>query len=121
MADFEKVQLQVEVVRTQLDSLIKDVNNLKAQKLNFTVDSSGLDAINRFNSSVQAITQNVDGLSGKFTRIWSGAADGAPTRTIETVNEGLGRTTEIIRTLDEETQQYTTVQTKATTNYDEKA
>ena len=121
MADFEKVQLQVEVVRTQLDSLIKDVNNLKAQKLNFTVDSSGLDAINRFNSSVQAITQNVDGLSGKFTRIWSGAADGAPTRTIETVNEGLGRTTEIIRTLDEETQQYTTVQTKATTNYDEMA
>lgn len=118
MADFEKVQLQVEVVRTQLDSLIKDVNNLKAQKLNFTVDSSGLEAINRFNSSVQAITQNVDGLSGKFTRIWAGAADGAPTRTIETVNEGLGRTTEIIRTLDEETQQYTTVQTKATTNYD---
>lgn len=121
MADFEKVQLQVEVVRTQLDSLIKDVNNLKAQKLNFTVDSSGLDAINRFNSSVQAMTQNVDGLSGKFTRIWAGAADGAPTRTIETVNEGLGRTTEIIRTLDEETQQYTTVQTKATTNYDEMA
>lgn len=118
MADFEKVQLQVEVVRTQLDSLIKDVNNLKAQKLNFTVDSSGLEAINRFNSSVQAMTQNVDGLSGKFTRIWAGAADGAPTRTIETVNEGLGRTTEIIRTLDEETQQYTTVQTKATTNYD---
>ena len=121
MADFEKVQLQVEVVRTQLDSLIKDVNNLKAQKLNFTVDSSGLEAINRFNSSVKAITQNVDGLSGKFTRIWAGAADGAPTRTIETVNEGLGRTTEIIRTLDEETQQYTTVQTKATTNYDEMA
>lgn len=121
MADFEKVQLQVEVVRTQLDSLIKDVNNLKTQKLNFTVDSSGLDAINRFNSSVQAMTQNVDGLSGKFTRIWAGAADGAPTRTIETVNEGLGRTTEIIRTLDEETQQYTTVQTKATTNYDEMA
>ena len=118
MADFEKVQLQVEVVRTQLDSLIKDVNNLKAQKLNFTVDSSGLEAINRFNSSVQAMTQNVDGLSGKFTRIWAGAADGAPTRTIETVNEGLGRTTEIIRTLDEETQQYTTVQTKSTTNYD---
>lgn len=121
MADFEKVQLQVEVVRTQLDSLIKDVNNLKTQKLNFTVDSSGLDAINRFNSSVQAMTQNVDGLSGKFTRIWAGAVDGAPTRTIETVNEGLGRTTEIIRTLDEETQQYTTVQTKATTNYDEMA
>nr|DAR09630.1 MAG TPA: minor tail protein [Caudoviricetes sp.] len=121
MADFEKVQLQVEVVRTQLDSLIKDVNNLKAQKLNFTVDSSGLDAINRFNNSVQAMTQNVDGLSGKFTRIWAGAADGAPTRTIETVNEGLGRTTEIIRTLDEETQQYTTVQTKATTNYNEMA
>ena len=121
MADFEKVQLQVEVVRTQLDSLIKDVNNLKAQKLNFTVDSSGLEAINRFNSSVQAMTQTVDGLSGKFTRIWAGAADGAPTRTIETVNEGLGRTTEIVRTLDEETQQYTTVQTKATTNYDEMA
>lgn len=121
MAEFEKVQLQVEVVRTQLDSLIKDVNNLKAQKLKITVDSSGLDAINRFNGAVQTITQNADGLSGKFTKIWAGAADGAPTRTIETVNEGLGRTTEIIRTLDEETQQYTTVQTKATTNYDEMA
>ena len=118
MADFEKVQLQVEVIRTQLDSLVKDVNGLKNQKLKLTVDSSGLEAINRFNTSVQAITQNVDGLSGKFTKVWAGAADGAPTRTIETVNEGLGRTTEIIRTLDEETQQYTTVQTKATTNYD---
>ena len=118
MADFEKVQLQVEVIRTQLDSLIKDVNGLKDQKLKITVDSSGLDAINRFNSTVHSITQNVDGLSGKFTKVWAGAADGAPTRTIETVNEGLGRTTEIIRTLDEETQQYTTVQTKATTNYD---
>ena len=118
MADFEKVQLQVEVIRTQLDSLIKDVNGLKDQKLKITVDSSGLDAINRFNGAVQTITQNVDGLSGKFTKVWAGAADGAPTRTIETVNEGLGRTTEIIRTLDEETQQYTVVQTKATTNYD---
>lgn len=118
MADFEKVQLQVEVIRTQLDSLIKDVNGLKDQKLKITVDSSGLDAINRFNGAVQTITQNVDGLSGKFTKVWAGAADGAPIRTIETVNEGLGRTTEIIRTLDEETQQYTTVQTKATTNYD---
>lgn len=118
MADFEKVQLQVEVIRTQLDSLVKDVNGLKDQKLKLTVDSSGLEAINRFNTSVQAITQNIDGLSGKFTKVWAGAADGAPTRTIETVNEGLGRTTEIIRTLDEETQQYTTVQTKATTNYD---
>lgn len=118
MADFEKVQLQVEVIRTQLDSLVKDVNGLNDQKLKLTVDSSGLEAINRFNTSVQAITQNIDGLSGKFTKVWAGAADGAPTRTIETVNEGLGRTTEIIRTLDEETQQYTTVQTKATTNYD---
>lgn len=118
MADFEKVQLQVEVIRTQLDSLVKDVNGLKDQKLKLTVDSSGLEAINRFNTSVQAITQNIDGLSGKFTKVWAGAADGAPTRTIETVNDGLGRTTEIIRTLDEETQQYTTVQTKATTNYD---
>lgn len=118
MADFEKVQLQVEVIRTQLDSLVKDVNGLKDQKLKLTVDSSGLEAINRFNTSVQAITKNIDGLSGKFTKVWAGAADGAPTRTIETVNEGLGRTTEIIRTLDEETQQYTTVQTKATTNYD---
>lgn len=118
MADFEKVQLQVEVIRTQLDSLVKDVNGLKDQKLKLTVDSSGLEAINRFNTSVQAITQNVDGLSGKFTKVWAGAADGAPTRTIETVNEGLGRTTEIIRTLDKETQEYTTAQTKTTTNYD---
>ena len=36
----DKVQLQVEVVRTQLDKLIKDVNSLKDQKIKVTVDSS---------------------------------------------------------------------------------
>ncbi len=117
----DKVQLQVEVVRTQLDKLIKDVNSLKEQKIKVTVDSSGMEAINQFNRSVQTMVQNVDSLRGKFTQIWDGAADSAPARTIETVNEGLGRTTEIIRTLDKETEQYTTVQTKATTNYDEMA
>lgn len=117
----DKVQLQVEVVRTQLDKLIKDVNSLKEQKIKVTVDSSGMEAINQFNRSVQTMVQNVDSLRGKFTQIWDGAADGAPSRTIETVNEGLGRTTEIIRTLDKETEQYATVQTKTTTNYDQMA
>lgn len=117
----DKVQLQVEVVRTQLDKLIKDVNSLKEQKIKVTVDSSGMEAINQFNRSVQTMVQNVDSLRGKFTQIWDGAADGAPARTIETVNEGLGRTTEIIRTLDKETEQYATVQTKTTTNYDQMA
>lgn len=114
----DKVQLQVEVVRSQLDTLIKDVNNLKSQKLSITVDSSGMDAINKFNASTKTLTQNADGLGGKFTQVWSGIAEGAPVRTIETVNEGLGRTTEIIRTLDKETQAYSEVQTKTTTNYD---
>lgn len=117
----DKVQLQVEVVRTQLDKLIKDVNSLKEQKIKVTVDSSGMEAINQFNRSVQTMVQNVDSLRGKFTQIWDGAADSAPARTIETVNEGLGRTTEIIRTLDKETEQYATVQTKTTTNYDQMA
>ena len=114
----DKVQLQVEVIRSQLDTLIKDVNNLKSQKLSITVDSSGMDAINKFNASMKTLTQNADGLGGKFTQVWSGIAEGAPVRTIETVNQGLGRTTEIIRTLNEETQSYSEVQTKTTTNYD---
>lgn len=114
----DKVQLQVEVVRNQLDTLIKDVNNLKSQKLSITVDSSGMEAINKFNASMKTLMQNANGVGGKFTEIWNGVADGAPVRTIQTVNEGLGRTTQIIRTLDEETQSYSEVQTKTTTNYD---
>lgn len=114
----DKVQLQVEVIRSQLDTLIKDVNNLKSQKLSITVDSSGMDAINKFNASMKTLIQNANGAGGKITEIWAGVKDGAPVRTIETVNEGLGRTTEIIRTLDKETQAYSEVQTKTTTNYD---
>lgn len=64
----DKVQLQVEVVRTQLDKLIKDVNSLKEQKIKVTVDSSGMEAINQFNRSVQTMVQNVDSLRGKFTQ-----------------------------------------------------
>lgn len=116
--NIDKVQLQVEVVRNQLDTLIKDVNNLKSQKLSITVDSTGMDAINKFNASMRTLTQNADGLGGKFTQVWNGIAEGAPVRTIETVNQGIGRTTEIIRTLNEETQSYSEVQTKTTTNYD---
>lgn len=114
----DKVQLQVEVIRSQLDTLIKDVNNLKSQKLSITVDSSGMDAINKFNASMKTLMQNANGVGGKITEIWAGVKDGAPVRTIETVNQGLGRTTEIIRTLDKETQSYSEVQTKTTTNYD---
>ena len=117
----DRVQLQVEVVRNQLDTLIKDVNSLKGQKLSISVESSGMEAINKFNASIKTLEQNVSNLGGKFTQIWAGAADGSPTRTIETVNNGLGRTTEIKRTLDEETQSYTTVQTKTTANYDQMA
>lgn len=43
----DKVQLQVEVVRTQLDKLIKDVNNLKEQKIKVTVDSSGVEGFGK--------------------------------------------------------------------------
>lgn len=114
----DKVQLQVEVIRSQLDTLIRDVNNLKSQKLSITVDSSGMDAINKFNASMKTLMQNANGAGGKITEIWAGVKDGAPVRTIETVNEGLGKTTEIIRTLNEETQSYSEVQTKTTTNYD---
>lgn len=114
----DKVQLQVEVIRSQLDTLIRDVNNLKSQKLSITVDSTGMDAINKFNASMKTLVQNANGAGGKITEIWAGVKDGAPVRTIETVNEGLGKTTEIIRTLNEETQSYSEVQTKTTTNYD---
>ena len=117
----DKVQLQVEVVRNQLDTLIKDVNALKSEKLTLTVDSSGMDAINKFNRSMQTLTQNAESMRGAFTKIWAGAAEDAPTRTIEKINEGLGRTTEIIRTLDKETGDYTVAQTKQTANYDQMA
>ncbi len=117
----DKVQLQVEVVRNQLDTLIKDVNALKSEKLTLTVDSSGMDAINKFNRSMQTLTQNAESVRGAFTKIWAGSAEDAPTRTIETINEGLGRTTEIIRTLDKETGDYTVAQTKQTANYDQMA
>nr|DAK83814.1 MAG TPA: minor tail protein [Caudoviricetes sp.] len=117
----DRVQLQVEVVRSQLDTLIKDVNALKAQKLTLTVDSSGMDAINKFNRSMQTLTQNAQGVRSAFTKIWAGAAEDAPTRTIETINQGLGRTTEIIRTLDKETGDYTVAQTKQTANYEQMA
>lgn len=43
----DKVQLQVEVVRTQLDKLIKDVNSLKEQKIKVTVDSSGVEGFGK--------------------------------------------------------------------------
>ena len=43
----DKVQLQVEVVRTQLDKLIKDVNSLKEQKIKVTVDSSGMESFGK--------------------------------------------------------------------------
>lgn len=43
----DKVQLQVEVVRTQLDKLIKDVNSLKEQKIKVTVDSSGMEGFGK--------------------------------------------------------------------------
>lgn len=117
----DRVQLQVEVVRSQLDTLIKDVNALKSQKLTLTVDSSGMDAINKFNRSMQTLTQNAQGVRSAFTKIWAGAAEDAPTRTIETINQGLGRTTEIIRTLDKETGDYTVAQTKQTANYEQMA
>ena len=117
----DKVQLQVEVVRNQLDTLIKDVNALKSEKLTLTVDSSGMDAINKFNRSMQTLTQNAESMRGAFTKIWAGEAEDAPTRTIEKINEGLGRTTEIIRTLDKETGDYTVAQTKQTANYDQMA
>ena len=117
----DKVQLQVEVVRNQLDTLIKDVNALKSEKLTLTVDSSGMDAINKFNRSMQTLTQNAKSMRGAFTKIWAGEAEDAPTRTIEKINEGLGRTTEIIRTLDKETGDYTVAQTKQTANYDQMA
>ena len=43
----DKVQLQVEVVRTQLDKLIKDVNSLKDQKIKVTVDSSRVEGFGK--------------------------------------------------------------------------
>lgn len=43
----DKVQLQVEVVRTQLDKLIKDVNSLKEQKIKVTVDSSRVEGFGK--------------------------------------------------------------------------
>ncbi len=55
----DKVQLQVEVVRTQLDKLIKDVNSLKDQKIKVTVDSSRVEGFGK--KSKAAFTEASEG------------------------------------------------------------
>lgn len=55
----DKVQLQVEVVRTQLDKLIKDVNSLKEQKIKVTVDSSRVEGFGK--KSKAAFTEASEG------------------------------------------------------------
>ena len=55
----DKVQLQVEVVRTQLDTLIKDVNSLKEQKIKVTVDSSRVEGFGK--KSKAAFTEASEG------------------------------------------------------------
>nr|DAF67444.1 MAG TPA: minor tail protein [Caudoviricetes sp.] len=56
----DKVQLQVEVVRTQLDKLIKDVNSLKEQKIKVTVDSSRVEGFGK--KSKAAFTEASEGV-----------------------------------------------------------
>lgn len=121
MADFEKVQLQVEVIRTQLDALVKDVNSLKNQKLTITIDSSGLEAVNKFNGYLQLMSKNAEGLKGKVTEIWSGLEVGDPAAKVTVFNEGLGKVRKTLETLTEDGEGYTTVQTTITTNYDQMA
>ena len=55
----DKVQLQVEVVRTQLDKLIKDVNSLKEQKIKVTVDSPRVEGFGK--KSKAAFTEASEG------------------------------------------------------------
>lgn len=121
MADFEKVQLQVEVIRTQLDALVKDVNSLKNQKLTITIDSSGLEAVNKFNGYLQLMSKNAAGLKGKVTEIWSGLEVGDPAAKVTVFNEGLGKVRKTLETLTEDGEGYATVQTTITTNYDQMA
>lgn len=121
MADFEKVQLQVEVIRTQLDALVKDVNSLKNQKLTITIDSSGLEAVNKFNGYLQLMSKNAEGLKGKVTEIWSGLEVGDPAAKVTVFNEGLGKVRKTLETLTEDGEGYATVQTTITTNYDQMA
>ena len=47
------VQIQVEVLRAQLDKLIADINSLKNQKISVKVDTAGAAALEQLSDAVQ--------------------------------------------------------------------
>lgn len=49
------VQIQVEVLRAQLDKLIADINSLKNQKISVKVDTAGAAALEQLSDAVQQI------------------------------------------------------------------
>ena len=108
----ESVKLQVQVIRGQLDELIKDVNSIKNTTIK--VDSSGVQAVQDFSKSVSSASNSMLGYA-KSVEIFKNREEEAST-VIVTTNEGLGRTVEVTQTLDKETKEYTETLRKVTDN-----
>ena len=52
------VQIQVEVLRAQLDKLIADINSLKNQNISVKVDTAGAAALEQLSDAVQQMRRD---------------------------------------------------------------
>ena len=69
------VQIQVEVLRAQLDKLIADINSLKNQKISVKVDTAGAAALEQLSDAVQQMRtdlQELDAQLGQNAAAFSG-------------------------------------------------
>lgn len=74
------VQIQVEVLRAQLDKLIADINSLKNQKISVKVDTAGAAALEQLSDAVQQMRtglQELDAQLGQNAAAFSGMGNSA--------------------------------------------
>lgn len=74
------VQIQVEVLRAQLDKLIADINGLKDQKISVKADTAGAAALERLSDAVQQMRtglQELDAQLGQNAAAFSGLSNSA--------------------------------------------
>ena len=74
------VQIQVEVLRAQLDKLIADINRLKNQKISVKVDTAGAAALEQLSDAVQQMRtglQELDAQLGQNAAAFSGMGNSA--------------------------------------------
>ena len=60
------VQIQVEVLRAQLDKLIADINSLKNQKISVKVDTAGAAALEQLSDAVQQMRTGLQELDAQL-------------------------------------------------------